>query len=108
MKSKKVTTSDVTPFGSFVLISFDETKGEKTTEAGIIIPIDATAEFKIMDAEVHRVGAVVEKDDFVHAGDKVIVPTDTIGIDMTDRIDSPRKNRVFRIVAVENIIAIIK
>lgn len=103
----KKTASDITPFGSFVLISFEEQKGEATTEAGIILPRGEN-EFKIMDAEVHRVGAVVGKDDFVHAGDKVIVPTDTIGIDMTDRIETLYENRVFRIVAVENIIAIVK
>jgi len=105
--SNKVTVGDVTPFGSFVLISFADTKGESVTDSGIIIPTDAT-EFKIMDADVHNVGAVVAKDDFVHEGDKVIVPTDTIGIDMTDRIETLLEGRVFRIVAVENIIAIIK
>ena len=102
----KVTTSQIKPFGSFVLVSFDESK-EETTDGGLIIPETEASQFKVQDGEIHAVGAVVEEDDFVHKGDKVIIPTDLIGIDVTDRIETLIEGKVFRIVAVEKVIAII-
>jgi len=105
-QSAQITTNQVTPFGSFVLVSYEKHE-EETTDGGIIIPATEGSQFKIMDGIVHRVGAVVEKDDFIHNGDVVILPSDMIGIDMTDRIETLLQDRVFRIVAVENIIAVI-
>ena len=106
VKPTKLTTSQVTPFGSFVLVSYEKHE-EETTDGGIIIPATEASQFKIMEGIVHRVGAVVEKDNFVHDGDVVILPSDMIGIEMTDRIETLLENRIFRIVAVENIIAVI-
>ena len=56
-KSAQITTNQVTPFGSFVLVSYEKHE-EETTDGGIIIPATEGSQFKIMGGRCHWVTKV--------------------------------------------------